>query len=434
MTGVDWVCKKSSPGLLSQYGHALMRWHILILGLTWNHFVWAQAPTFRLTDLLQKALTSHPTIYQARDQVSAAGHELDAAKWGRFPALTSELRSDNQYTQSVAKLEQPLWAGGRIDGRIDLVQSNVQVAEAGVREAELTALNQVGFAFFELVRLRARQVAASANVQEHQRLLDLITRPAEAQISPEADVTLANARWQQARSEQLQISRQFESTRHNLSQWVGPLEGQPLAPRALAYSRSPMPEATVIAAQSFSPLRQKLLSQITSAQAQIDLAKAQSLPTVVAGYQHVVSGPLFLSPDRGRAYIGLQYQPGAGLSSLAGLRSAVSRKDAAERELQTHDMNLQAQVMTLYHEIDNLNEQISPALALELATADLMESTLRQYQIGRKNWLDVLNSQREKTQAAYNLADVQSSLLQSQLKLMLLTQDVQTDKASLIHE
>jgi adhesin transport system outer membrane protein len=132
--------------------------------------------------------------------------------------------------------------------------------------------------------------------------------------------------------------------------------------------------------------------------------------------------------------VGLQFQPGAGLSALSGVQSAVAKKEAAEMELEALDRSLEAQTKTLYNDIDALQAQLAPAQALQADTADLIDSYLRQYQIGRKNWLDVLNALREKTQAIYNLADVRFSLQQSQIKLMLIMGQIDGIKTSAIHE
>lgn len=394
----------------------------------------AQPVNLQLTEMLQKAATQHPSIFQARSQLQAQGFELDAAKWGRFPTLSSEIRSDSQFTQSIAKIEQPIWAGGRIEGRIELGRANVRIGQAALLEAELNALTQVGEAFFEMLRLIERLRIAEDNIQEHQRLVDMISRRVEAQISPEADLTLAKARFQQARSEQLQLSRQLESIRHQLSQWVGPVVGQPVAPRQIMYQAATNPQEATAQALKFSGQRLRLLAQMDAASAQIELARSQSLPTLVAGYQHVLAGPLFAAADRGRGYVGVQFQPGAGLSAMSSIQSAVSRKDAAEQELKVLDLSLGARVLMLHHDIENLQNQLPPAQALEAATAELMASVLRQYQIGRKNWLDVLNAQRERTQAGFNLADIRFSLLQSQVKLLILTGGIQAHNTSLIHE
>lgn len=394
----------------------------------------AQAEEVRLTGLLDLAMTRHPTILQSRSQAQAAGFDRDAAKWGRFPTVSSDMRSDSLYAQSIARVEQPVWAGGRIDGRIELGEANLRAAEAGVRDAELNALTQVGTAFFEWLRLSSRLKSAEQNVQEHQRLFELISRRVKSEISPPADATLGEARLQQAITERLQIQRQLETTFNTLVQWAGPLNGKPVAPGKIAYSRLPSSQSAVDQAFQSSGQRQKLQAQIESSEAQIRLAQAQGLPTVVAGYQYIVSGPLYTAPDRGRGYVGLQYQPGAGLSVLSGIQSALAKKDAAEQELQVLERNLEFQAKTLYSDIDMLQAQLQPAKDLLEGTIEVVDSYLRQYQIGRKNWLDVLNSLREKTQAEYNLADVRYTLLQSQVKLLLLTGEIGGSKYAMIHE
>ena len=113
---------------------------------------------------------------------------------------------------------------------------------------------------------------------------------------------------------------------------------------------------------------------------------------------------------------------------------ATPPQEAAEQEMKVLELSLRSQVLTLHNDIENLQTQLPPAQALEAATVELMASVLRQYQIGKKNWLDVLNAQRERTQAGFNLADVRFSLLQSQLRLLILTGAIRAQNTSLIHE
>ncbi len=388
----------------------------------------------RLTGLLELAMLQHPAILQSRSQAQAAGYDLAAAKWGRFPSVSSDLRTDSTYAQSIARVEQPLWSGGRINGRIDLSEASLRAAEAAVREAELNALTQVSVSFFEVLRLSARLRSADGNVKEHQHLFGLISRRMDANISPQADVTLAQARLQQANTERLQILRQLESTRNNLTQWAGPISGSPVAPSHIGYQRSGSVQTLLDSVLQASAQRAKLQSQIESADAQIRIARAQGLPTVVAGVQRIVSGPNPYGPDRNHSYVSLQFQPGAGLSALSGISAAVAKKEAAQNELQVLDRSLENQARSLYSDIDVLQAQLQPAQDLLQGTSGLVDSYLRQYQIGRKNWLDVLNAQREKTQAQYNLADVRYTLLQSQVKMLLLNGELTGQNTTVIHE
>ena len=394
----------------------------------------AQASEMSLAQLLEAAMLKHPSVMQARSQAQAAGFEVDATRWSRYPSLSTELRSDTGASQSVAKLEQPVWTAGKITARIALSESNQRVAEAAVHEAEFTALNQVSIAFYEVLRLQDRLVSANANIAEHERLLALIERRAAAEVTPQADVTLAQARLQQAVSEKIQIQRQLDASLSSLTQWAGPLTGNLRAPNSILFKRP----ASLVQIQdkvfAASAQRKRLTGQIESAEAQIKVSQTQIYPSLMAGYQRSWGGQVPAGVDRGQAYLSVQFQSGAGLSALSGVQAAVARKSASQQELETLERQLSAKVSTTLSELDALQAQIGPARALQAGTADIVESYLRQYQVGRKNWLDVLNAQREKTQALYSLTDTRFGLQLAQLNLMILTGDIVAQPLNTLHD
>jgi adhesin transport system outer membrane protein len=57
---------------------------------------------------------------------------------------------------------------------------------------------------------------------------------------------------------------------------------------------------------------------------------------------------------------------------------------------------------------------------LLIGAEEIVASYLRQFQVGRKNWLDVLNAQREKAQAEYSFSDLEYPLMLSNVRLLLL--------------
>ena len=89
---------------------------------------------------------------------------------------------------------------------------------------------------------------------------------------------------------------------------------------------------------------------------------------------------------------------------------------------------------TALTELEALAQQVEPARLLVTATEDVVASYLRQYQIGKKNWLDVLNALRESAQAHYSAVDVASSTQSLQLRLMLLTRPMNTPALTQIHD
>ena len=393
----------------------------------------AFAADFTLKQLLEIGADRHPSVLQARNQAQAAGFDVESAQWGRFPTVSSQLRSDTNLSQSLAKVEQPLWTGGKLTSRIELSEANLRAAEAGVREAEFNALTQVATAFFEALRLERRLQSATLNVTEHERLVGLIKRRSEAEISPPADTTLAQARLQQAVSERIQIKKQLDASLTTLAQWTVPLNGALKAPADIVFTR-PTEGVLLERAIAHSGQRKRLMSQIESADAQINVSKAQVLPTLVAGFQHTWGGLVPAGYDRNKGYVGLEFQSGAGLSARAGVQAAVSRKEATQQELETLERNLTAQVSAGLSELDALEAQLEPSKSLLAGTTEVVESYLRQYQVGRKNWLDVLNAQREKTQALYSDADTRFGYQLSKVRLMIMTGDISAQQLTALHD
>lgn len=376
-----------------------------------------------MATLLDVAVVQHPLVLQAQERFNAAGFDVESAKWGRFPTVVSETKVPNQNTQSLTRIEQPLWTGGRITAQIDISEANRLVASDQIREAQFNIMQQLSAAYFELLRMQARLVVADANVVEHSRLEELIGRRVSAEVSPAADRVQANARLQQAIAERIQIQRARDAARLALQQWSLAQVSAARTVRRIDFVRGRTggvdDEEFVARVLAAAPQRQRLQHQLRVAQAQRDLAFSQGLPSVVAGYQYIWGGTLPTTIDRGTAYLGLQFQPGAGLSALSNREASSRREDAARQELAALERDLGQQTRTLLAEIDAATSQLGPARLLLKGSQEVVESYLRQYQVGRRNWVEVLNAQREKAQAAYSLADVESSRDQATVRLMI---------------
>ena len=117
----------------------------------------------------------------------------------------------------------------------------------------------------------------------------------------------------------------------------------------------------------------------------------------------------------------LDFQPGAGLSSLAAARAAAERANMAQSAEEAGRRELAEKTLVQVNEAASFAEQRGPALAYSRAAGDVMASYLRQYTTGRKSWLDVLNAQREWTQARYAAADVEAGAALAALRLDILT-------------
>ena len=112
---------------------------------------------------------------------------------------------------------------------------------------------------------------------------------------------------------------------------------------------------------------------------------------------------------------------GLGLVSRGRVKGAIARLDAAEHEIDSARNDVRRRVSTLM-----LNRQVQIKLeqfqgeALESVEAT-MASFLRQYETGRKSWLEVLNIQRELADLGLQLAQIRSDWLVLSLRVAAVT-------------
>jgi adhesin transport system outer membrane protein len=394
-----------------------------------------------LLDVLQKALADHPAIKARQSDRTAAGFDLDGAKWGRFPSITLSAQSNQSSSlptvprdQQVARIEQPIWAGGRISSSIDLADARVIAAESSLVAAQQEVLQQTATTFFEVLRFEARLQAAKENTAEHIKLLELIRRRVELEASPESDRTVAESRAQLSKSEEISVNRQLETVRLQLDQLVGSAVGPLRRPPPVKLRAYASEEDALRAALEFSPQRRISLAQTDAAAAEAGVAKSRNMPSVVAGYQQsrqTYSGGMV---SDGQGFLGIQFQPGAGLSSISVARAADARRQAALESVTTADRQVRAAIGSALSDMANFGAQIEPARITVRGSEEVVDSYLRQYQIGRKGWLDVLNAQREKSQARAALSDVEYGLELSKLRFLLLTGDITSTTLLSIHD
>src|SRR5476651_2415892 len=97
----------------------------------------AMAQTSSFEQIAKQALATHPAILSKLSSSAAAKADLEGASWQRYPTPTLEANNDNTGVRTtLLRVQQPLWAGGRIDAGIDAAQSRHQASETAIEETK----------------------------------------------------------------------------------------------------------------------------------------------------------------------------------------------------------------------------------------------------------------------------------------------------------
>ncbi len=395
-----------------------------------------EAPlTWTFEQVLQYTLASHPALLGKRSAQAAAQAEQDGAEWQRYPTLSIEAsrRSANQNTKQLggesgglARLEQPLWSGGRITANINAAGSRFEAARAALEETKLELTLRVIVAYTEALRQKARQQHATTGAKEHEKLLAMIRRRVAQEVSSLIDQRLAEARQYQAANELLLATQGLSNALAQLSFLTGKPVAVVSAQGVNQMGALGMPvglaEALTLAT-AWSPALQRLAYEEEAASADISFRRAAYLPQLSLRLESSLvpkSGSLGQTNDD-RAVLVLQLQPGAGLSAWSGVDAALAKREAARRAREAAARDMRERVTLDWNEWVASRQHLENANKLRIINAEVFESYTRQYVAGRKTWLDVLNAVREATQTQLALEDVQTQTLASSLRLRALT-------------
>jgi adhesin transport system outer membrane protein len=370
-----------------------------------------------LEQALSLAVKEHPSIAARISERRAAASKLDLAERQRYPGLSAQTNLDGAGARvTTLRVEQTLWSGGRITGEIDAARAGIRQAGALVTQAEQDIMLKVVNAFTELGRVQARQVAARSNVDEHTRLVNMIQRRVDSQVSPASDGVQAQSRMSQANAELIQLDALALRAKASLAQAIG----QRVESIELPQSRS-MDDFTLASmmtlAMDFSPALQRLESEQEAAEAEIRIRRSGAYPQLKMRLDHTRGG----SMPSTQVYLALDVQTGAGFSIAASVRESEARRDAIRSQIEATRRDITETVQSDWVDLRSLERQKADLATQVETTTTVFDSFVRQYAVGRKGWNDVLNAQREVAQARFQLADAEWGALRAAMRLQLTT-------------
>lgn len=387
---------------------------------------------------LQYTIALHPSIKSKLEELSALGFDLEAAKSSRYPTLgvqgntNSRLsgpvsETNDQYNNVLAVAKQPLWTGGRIEGGINQATVKQKIGTLAMLDVQRQLMESTVATYAAILGDRKRLEAAILNVHEHERLQTLISRRASGGIASEADIQLASSRLSLAIAQRLQLEATLLRSQNDLralTQQILPA----LEPVPIKLTELPATDRIAADVEKKSATVQQRLIEVELARIATDLATADMMPTLYAKmeqdlYTSTVDGEI---PQGNRVGVVLEGNiEGLGLSGWKRVKSSEARVGAAKKNVESARNDVRRQVQGLLTDLHSQQLVLQSNELLVQSTGKTLDSFMRQYDAGRKSWVDVLNSQRELSDARLNLEQTRSALLVT--KLLLATQCGQFD-------
>jgi outer membrane protein, adhesin transport system len=388
-----------------------------------------------LPGLMAEALARHPQVRMQQALASAAGVDVDSARWQYFPTPSLSVERANATNDpalvnrddpvSTLRISQPIWTAGKLGANVTRANELKQGKEASVQEARQQLALRVLQAYCDWQLAHLKGKAFEESLQGQSKLLEQVQRRLDAGAATEADVLLSKNRIESTQADLFGIESQKASALARLSE----LLARPIAAAELsAATTQALPVVGDDAwwlgqVQSNSPVVQRLQAQALATEAEVSAARADMFPQLSLRFERQHGSFTYLNYGTvDRVYLSVSSQVGAGLSSLTQQQSAQMRLTAAQTEVENERQNINEQVrndLTLYR--NSSARIVSLGNALQSARL-IQEAWERQFLAGRKTWLEVMNAVREIQQAESQLIDAQTNQMQLSWRLNILAE------------
>lgn len=345
--------------------------------------------------IMSKVWRDNPEVLQAQQALEATGFDITAARAGYFPyvQVQSAVASHSDNSISTLYIVLPIWSGGATNAQVDVAKARQKAALAELARTRLDLGQRTLTAYFSVVQAQDQMIQWQNYVGALKKLLATIERRADQGIAPQADVETAISRLKQAQAG-VEASRSLLLT--NRAQLASMMNAQP---GALAWPEDEalLSDGEVIA----SAERVELHPTHLAARADVDVqegtarqAKASLWPEFSIQHRRQLDG-LEFDPSNNATLLVAQFQSNNGLSGFFGYRAERQRLEAAKARMVAADREVAATLEVDRAQLSALGAQLEVQYDAAKSTTTLVDSFIRQFEAGRRSWLEVLNAQRE---------------------------------------
>ncbi|MBW2688841.1 MAG: TolC family outer membrane protein [Deltaproteobacteria bacterium] len=402
----------------------------------------AQDTKVRLFDTVTTALEYSPRLQVLQANQKAIGFERDRAKGGYYPqvdvafAYGAEAHSDegtrfrdvdhNFYDrlEGSIRMSQLLYDGKETRSLVEIEEA--KMVSAGYRtfdNAEAIALDAI-IAHMEVYRQRELVDLAQMNVDDHIKILDKLEERQAGGVGSIADVDQTQARLARAYASQAGIQAALKSAEANYLRIVGKLAGDieyfnvppGIAPKSLD-------EAIKQTAEQ-NPKTLALNANVLEADRRIQLSNSNFLPKVHAelssSYEDNVESSTTYEQNN-QAMMRVRWNIFNGHSDVADRKAAMARKMQAAAHRDDQQNLVIEETRATWAELQAARQRVvsfGDALNYDQKTLD---SYVKQFIVGQRTLLDVLDAHNEKFQSAGQLVTAKTNEVIAVERLLALT-------------
>ena len=393
-----------------------------------------------LPQAMQQALDVHPEIQAGVNNRLAADYQLRAAEGGYLPKVDllggyGREGTDSPTTragtgrndwetlsrgESSLRLQQMVFDGFATSSEVGRQQATVNSrAYSLLGTSERTALT-VAQVYLDVLTRREFVQLAEDNLRNHERIFDQIKLRTERGVGRTADRDQAEARLAQARNNLITEQTNLADAQTNYLSAVGQLPDQLERPAPfLAMLPADLNEARQQMLDN-SPILRSAESDIVAAEKQYDTAKSAFYPRFDAELGRSADNDLDGQnghSNEWQAMLRMRFNLYAGGSNKADLESKAYQSNQA-LDIRNNALRVLNEELGLaWNALNNANAQVPIAQQYVDHSTAVRTAYQRQFSLGERTLLDLLDSENELFTASRRLAEIKNIQLFTQYRI-----------------
>ena len=363
-----------------------------------------------LTDVVQHALTTYPSLASSQAKADAARADIARARSAHYPQISlgaglnsyasGTTPSSMARTSLSPSARMNLWSGGRIEADAERSEALTTASEAQHRMTEEDVAQQACEAYLNWVRQFDLLALAQRNLESHLDTLGDIRKIAQVDTGRRIDLDQAQVRVDNARltvqTRQAEMAIAAQRVRRF---WSGPLASRPDFSETAGLASTPLAPVPSSLQDAFAriddrlPMLAQLRAQVMAAQAAVRQAKGLIWPTV-----DVVSSRQFnantLRMDT-LTQLQMNMQLYNGQATSAQIDAAMAQLRAAEAALEEAQLQQKERVAQAWEEWNSARMRAEVGESQSDVGDKVVDGYRKQFRLARRSLLDLLNIQAD---------------------------------------
>ncbi len=392
-----------------------------------------------LNEAMQSALEVHPEIQAGINARLSVEEQMKAAKGGYLPQVdllagygregtdspgTRAVEGHDYKTltrgESSLRLQQMLFDGFATSSEVGRQRATVNArAYELLGTSERTALT-VAEVYLEVLKRRDMVRLAEDNLRSHERIYDQISLRSERGVGRMADLDQAEARLAQARNNLITEQTNLADAQVNYYSVVGRDPSELSMPQGLP---GRLPENLQAAREELlanNPFLSSAESDVQASEQQYEASKSTFYPRFDAELSQGVDNNIDGVPGHSnewQAMLRMRYNLFAGGSNKADLQSKAHQVNQA-MDIRNNALRVLTEDLGLaWNALENSRQQLPIAQQYVDYSSRVRDSYQKQFGLGERTLLDLLDSENELFTAARRLEEVRYTELFTQYRI-----------------